>query len=101
MKEGIVKFIIFVIYDLVLLDKIVDRVMVFYVGKVVEIGFIEEIIDFLVYLYIFFFIEFLFKIGVYYKWVKLKGILGMLISFFNLLKGCCFYLRCFYVMEVC
>ncbi|BAD85946.1 ABC-type dipeptide/oligopeptide transport system, ATPase component [Thermococcus kodakarensis KOD1] len=101
MKEGIVKSIIFVTHDLALLDKIADRVMVLYAGKVAEIGPTEEIIDSPAHPYTSLLIESLPKIGVHYKRAKLKGIPGTPISLLNPPKGCRFYPRCPYAMEVC
>ncbi|MBP1911630.1 ABC transporter ATP-binding protein [Thermococcus stetteri] len=101
MKEGIVKSIIFVTHDLALLDKIADRVMVLYAGKVAEIGPTEEVINSPAHPYTSMLIEALPKIGVHYKQTKLKGIPGYPISLLNPPEGCRFYPRCPYAMEHC
>jgi peptide/nickel transport system ATP-binding protein len=101
MREGIVKSIIFVTHDLALLDKIADRVMILYAGKVAEIGPTEEVINSPAHPYTSMLIESLPKIGVHYKKTKLRGIPGYPISLLNPPPGCRFYPRCPYAMDIC
>ncbi|ASJ02211.1 dipeptide/oligopeptide/nickel ABC transporter ATP-binding protein [Thermococcus profundus] len=101
MREGIVKAIIFVTHDLSLLDKIADRVMILYAGKVAEIGPTEEVINSPAHPYTSLLIESLPRIGVHYNQTKLKGIPGYPISLLNPPAGCRFYPRCPYSMDVC
>jgi len=101
MEQGIVKSIIFVTHDLALLDKIADRTMILYAGKVVEIGPTEEIIREPSHPYTTLLIESLPRLGIHYKRHKLKSIPGYPISLLNPPKGCRFYTRCPYVMDIC
>ncbi|WP_297477667.1 ABC transporter ATP-binding protein [Thermococcus sp.] len=101
MEEGIVKSIIFVTHDLALLDKIADRTMILYAGKVAEIAPTEEMISNPAHPYTKLLLDSLPKMGVQYKKQKLRGIPGYPISLLNPPKGCRFYTRCPYVMERC
>ncbi|NJE31132.1 ABC transporter ATP-binding protein [Thermococcus sp. 18S1] len=101
MEEGIVKSIIFVTHDLAILDKIADRIMVMYAGKVVEIGPTEEIINNPVHPYTRLLLNSLPRMGVQYRRQKLSGIPGYPISLLNPPKGCRFYTRCPYALEKC
>jgi len=101
MEQDIVKSIIFVTHDLALLDKIADRFMVMYAGKVVEMGPTEELINSPSHPYTSLLVESLPKIGVRYRETKLRGIPGYPISLLNPPKGCRFYTRCPYAMEHC
>ena len=101
MEEGIVKSIIFVTHDLALLDKIADRFMVMYAGKMVEIGPTEEVIRDPAHPYTKMLIESLPRLGIHYKRQKLKSIPGYPISLLNPPEGCRFYTRCPYAMDVC
>ncbi|GAB6102298.1 ABC transporter ATP-binding protein [Thermococcus sp.] len=101
MKEGIVKSIIFVTHDLALLNKIADRVMILYAGKVVEIGPTGEIISSPAHPYTRLLLNSLPRMGVQYRRQKLSGIPGYPISLLNPPKGCRFYTRCPNVMEQC
>ena len=101
MEEGIVKSIIFVTHDLALLDKIADRTMILYAGKVAEIAPTEEIINEPAHPYTKLLLESLPKMGVQYRKKKLKGIPGYPISLLNPPSGCRFYTRCPYVMDRC
>ena len=101
MEQDIVKSIIFVTHDLALLDKIADRTMILYAGKVVEIGPTEEIIREPSHPYTTLLIESLPRLGIHYKRHKLKSIPGYPISLLNPPKGCRFYTRCPYVMDIC
>ncbi|ASJ09177.1 dipeptide/oligopeptide/nickel ABC transporter ATP-binding protein [Thermococcus siculi] len=101
MEEGIVKSIIFVTHDLALLDKIADRVMILYAGKMAEIGPTEEIINDPAHPYTKLLLESLPKMGIQYKKKKLHGIPGYPISLLNPPSGCRFYTRCPHVMERC
>ncbi len=100
-KEEIVKSIIFVTHDLALLNKIADRVMIMYAGKVVEIGPTEEIITDPAHPYTKLLLNSLPRMGVQYKRQKLSGIPGYPISLLNPPKGCRFYTRCPYVVDKC
>jgi len=101
MEEGIVKSIIFVTHDLALLDKIADRTMILYAGKLAEIAPTEELISNPAHPYTKLLLESLPKMGVQYKKQKLKGIPGYPSSLLNPPKGCRFYTRCPYVMDHC
>ena len=101
MEEGIVKSIIFVTHDLALLDKIADRTMILYAGKVAEIAPTEEMISNPAHPYTKLLLESLPKMGVQYKKQKLRGIPGYPISLLNPPSGCRFYTRCPYVMDRC
>ena len=101
MEEGIVKSIIFVTHDLALLDKIADRFMVMYAGKMVEIGPTEDVIKSPAHPYTRMLIDSLPRLGVHYKRQKLHSIPGYPISLLNPPKGCRFYTRCPYVMDHC
>jgi len=101
MKEGIVKSIIFVTHDLALLDKIADRIMIMYAGKVVEIGPTEEVINEPSHPYTQLLLNSLPRMGVQYKKQKLKGIPGYPIKLLNPPKGCRFYTRCPYALDKC
>ncbi|QDA31486.1 ABC transporter ATP-binding protein [Thermococcus indicus] len=101
MEVGIVKSIIFVTHDLALLDKIADRVMILYAGKVAEIGPTEEIISSPAHPYTRLLLDSLPKMGVQYRRQKLKGIPGYPVSLLNPPKGCRFYTRCPNVMDRC
>ncbi len=101
MEEGIVKSIIFVTHDLALLDKIADRTMILYAGKVAEIAPTEEIISNPAHPYTKLLLESLPKMGVQYRKQKLRGIPGYPISLLNPPSGCRFYTRCPYVMDRC
>ncbi len=101
MEEDIVKSIIFVTHDLALLDKIANRTMILYAGKTVEIGPTNEIIRDPSHPYTQLLIESLPRLGIHYKKQKLKSIPGYPISLLNPPKGCRFYTRCPYVMEIC
>ena len=101
MEEGIVKSIIFVTHDLALLDKIADRTMILYAGKVAEIAPTEEMISNPAHPYTKLLLDSLPKMGVQYKKQKLRGIPGYPISLLNPPSGCRFYTRCPYVMERC
>ncbi|ASA78506.1 ABC transporter ATP-binding protein [Thermococcus sp. 5-4] len=101
MEEGIVKSIIFVTHDLAILDKIADRIMVMYAGKVVEIGPTEEIINNPVHPYTRLLLNSLPRMGVQYRRQKLSGIPGYPISLLNPPKGCRFHTRCPYALEKC
>ncbi|ASJ05582.1 ABC transporter ATP-binding protein [Thermococcus barossii] len=101
MEEGIVKSIIFVTHDLAILDKIADRIMVMYAGKVVEIGPTEEIINNPVHPYTRLLLNSLPRMGVQYRKQKLKGIPGYPISLLNPPKGCRFHTRCPRAIEKC
>ncbi len=101
MEEGIVKSIIFVTHDLALLDKIADRTMILYAGKVAEIAPTEEMISSPAHPYTKLLLESLPKMGVQYRKQKLRGIPGYPISLLNPPSGCRFYTRCPYVMDRC
>ncbi|MFA4647620.1 ABC transporter ATP-binding protein [Pyrococcus kukulkanii] len=101
MQEGIVKSIIFVTHDLALLKQIADTVMIMYAGKVVEIGPMEEVIDDPAHPYTQMLLNSLPRMGVHYKRQKLHGISGYPISLLNPPKGCRFYTRCPYAMDIC
>ncbi|NJE76730.1 ABC transporter ATP-binding protein [Thermococcus sp. ES12] len=101
MEEGIVKSMIFVTHDLAILDKIADRIMVMYAGKVVEIGPTEEIINNPVHPYTRLLLNSLPRMGVQYRKQKLKGIPGYPISLLNPPKGCRFHTRCPRAIEKC
>ncbi|KUH32197.1 dipeptide/oligopeptide/nickel ABC transporter ATP-binding protein [Thermococcus celericrescens] len=101
MEEGIVKSVIFVTHDLAILDKIADRIMIMYAGKVVEIGPTEEIINNPVHPYTRLLLNSLPRMGVQYKKQKLSGIPGYPISLLNPPKGCRFYTRCPYALDKC
>ncbi len=101
MEEGILKSIIFVTHDLALLDKIADRTMILYAGKVAEIAPTEEMISNPAHPYTKLLLESLPKMGVQYKKQKLRGIPGYPISLLNPPSGCRFYTRCPYVMDRC
>ncbi|WP_456366738.1 ABC transporter ATP-binding protein [Thermococcus sp.] len=101
MEEDIVKSIIFVTHDLALLDKIADRVMILYAGKMAELGPTEEAINEPAHPYTQLLLNSLPRMGVQYKKQKLKGIPGYPISLLNPPKGCRFYTRCPYAMQQC
>ncbi|WP_297523734.1 ABC transporter ATP-binding protein [Thermococcus sp.] len=101
MEEGIVKSIIFVTHDLALLDKIADRIMILYAGKMAELGPTEEVINEPAHPYTQLLLNSLPRMGVQYKKQKLKGIPGYPISLLNPPKGCRFYTRCPYAMQQC
>ncbi|WP_297549517.1 ABC transporter ATP-binding protein [Thermococcus sp.] len=101
MEEGIVKSIIFVTHDLALLDKIADRIMIMYAGKVVEIGPTEEVINEPAHPYTQLLLSALPRLGIQYKKQKLRGIPGYPISLLNPPKGCRFYTRCPHAFEKC
>ena len=101
LEQDIVKSIIFVTHDLALLDKIADRFLVMYAGKVVEMGPTEDLINSPSHPYTTMLVESLPKIGVRYHERKLKGIPGYPISLLNPPEGCRFYTRCPYAMEQC
>ncbi|WP_297475567.1 ABC transporter ATP-binding protein, partial [Thermococcus sp.] len=101
MEEGIVKSIIFVTHDLALLDKIADRTMILYAGKVAEIAPTQEMISNPAHPYTKLLLDSLPKMGVQYKKQKLRGIPGYPISLLNPPSGCRFYTRCPYVMDRC
>ncbi|AMM53330.1 ABC transporter ATP-binding protein [Pyrococcus kukulkanii] len=101
MQEGIVKSIIFVTHDLALLKQIADTVMIMYAGKVVEIGPMEEVINDPAHPYTQMLLNSLPRMGVHYKRQKLYGISGYPISLLNPPKGCRFYTRCPYAMDIC
>lgn len=91
--------IIMIIYDLGVVVGICDKVLVMYVGCIMEYGKVCDVFYQFVYLYL---------IGLFNvvlcldsEGVEMLMILG---NFFNLLclfKGCLFQLCCFYVMEIC
>ncbi len=101
MEEGIVKSIIFVTHDLALLDKIADRTMILYAGKVAEIAPTEEMISNPAHPYTQLLLNSLPRMGVQYRKQKLRGIPGYPISLLNPPEGCRFYTRCPYVMDRC
>lgn len=90
-EDGIV--IIFIIYDIGVVVLIVDRVVVFYVGQVVEEGLVDDVLINLFYLYMcgLFVLVFDFwfeECGLVYE------IFGMLFNQLVFELGCCFEVCC-------
>ncbi|WP_457753151.1 ABC transporter ATP-binding protein [Thermococcus sp.] len=100
-ENNIIKSLIFVTHDLALLDKIADRIMIMYAGKVVEIGKTEQIVKNPQHPYTKMLLGSLPKLGIHYKQQRLRGIPGYPISLLTPPEGCRFYTRCPYVMDIC
>lgn len=93
---------LFIVYDLLMVKYISDRIGVMYLGCMMEIiesaVFYKELFYF--YMKVFLFLILIFDLFFEDKceWIILKG---ELLSLVNLLSGCVFRMWCFEVMEFC
>lgn len=92
-------FVILIIYDLGVVVQVVDRVVVMYVGKMVEIGMRKDIFYQLQYFYMKGLLNFVLWLDM--EGVELILIDGMLLDLFLFLSGCLFVVCCLNRMIVC
>ncbi len=97
----IVGSIVFVTHDIASVRQIADRIAVMYAGKVVEVGYIEDVIREPLHPYTAKLIEAVPRLGVNYKTKRLRGLPGSPPSLLNPPPGCRFHPRCPYALPVC
>lgn len=100
-REKIVDSIIFITHDMGLLDKIADRIMIMYAGKIVEIGPTEKIINEPAHPYTQMLLNSLPRLSTKYGEEKLHEIPGEPPALLNPPSGCRLHPRCPYAMELC
>ncbi len=100
-EEKIVDSIIFITHDMGLLDKIADRIMIMYAGKVVEIGPTEKIINEPAHPYTQMLLNSLPRLGISYREIKLQEIPGEPPALLKPPSGCRLHPRCPYAMQIC
>ncbi|MEZ0248644.1 MAG: ABC transporter ATP-binding protein [Thermoproteus sp.] len=101
LKEGAIKSLIFITHDIATAYQIATHMAVMYAGQIVEMGPAESITMEPLHPYTRGLMSSIVEPGMNIKKVKLEGLTGEPPDLLNPPKGCRFYSRCKYRMDIC
>lgn len=87
-------------YDLSVVEYLCMKIGIMYLGMIVEIVLCDELFINLLYFYmkVLLLVVLILDLIVKWEWIILEG---DILSLVNLFLGCCFYICCLFVMDVC